>query len=110
MSATRAKKNHKPHKSHGGLKRAFLIFILILCMATVIAIGVVIGMYASAVREIHAMNVQNLAINYSSVVYYTDDNGNAREMEEVYNNGNRIWLDSDEIPDVMKEAIVAIED
>lgn len=110
MSASRAKKSHKPHKSHGGLKRAFLIFILILCMATVIAIGVVIGMYASAVREIHAMNVQNLAINYSSVVYYTDETGNAREMEEVYNNGNRIWLDSDEIPDVMKDAIVAIED
>lgn len=110
MAARRAKKAHKVKKSHEGIKRFFLVTLLILCMITIIGIGILIGMYASAVKEIQAMNVQNLALNYSSVIYYTDDNGNAREMEEIYNNGNRIWLDSEEIPKVMKQAIVAIED
>lgn len=110
MAARRAKKAHKAARSHEGIKRFFMITLLILCMVIVIGIGVLIGMYASAVKEIQAMNVQNLALNYSSVIYYTDDGGNAHEMEEIYNNGNRIWLDSEEIPKVMKQAIVAIED
>lgn len=110
MSARRAKKTHKVAKSHEGIKSFFLLSVLVVCMVIVVGIGVLIGMYASAVKEIHAMNVQNLALNYSSVIYYTDESGNAHEMEEVYNNGNRIWLDSEEIPKVMKQAIVAIED
>lgn len=110
MTGKRGKKTHKVHKSHEKLKRFFLILLLVICTAAVISIGVLIGMYASALKEIQAMNVQNLAINYSSVIYYTDEDGNAHEMEKIYNDGNRIWLDSDKIPPIMKNAIVAIED
>lgn len=110
MTGKRSRKVNKVHKSHEGLKRFFLISLLVICMAIVVVIGVLIGMYASAVKEIQAMNVKNLAMNYSSVIYYIDENGNACEMEEVYNDGNRIWLNSNEIPQVMKEAIIAIED
>lgn len=110
MAARRAKKTHKVHKSHEKLKRVALIAVLILCTVIVITIGVLIGMYASAVKEIESMNVQNLAINYSSIIYYTDDDGNAHEMRSIHNNGNRVWIDSEEIPKVMKQAIVSIED
>ncbi len=110
MSARRAKKTQKVRKSHEKLKKVLLLAVLLLCTAIVILIGITIGMYASAVKEIEAMNVQNLAVNYSSIIYYTDENGNAHEMENVYNNGNRIWIDSEEIPKVMKQAIVSIED
>lgn len=113
MAGTRAKRKHKEkkeHKSRGLLKRFMLISVLIICTVIVIGIGVLIGLYASAVKEIHAMNVQNLAVNYSSMIYYTDKDGNAHEVENIYNNGNRIWIDSEEIPQVMKDAIVAIED
>lgn len=110
MAARRAKHTQKVKKSHDLLKRILLVSVLIICTIIVIGIGIVIGMYASSVKEIHAMNVQNLAINYSSTVYYTDEDGNAHEVENIYNNGNRIWLDSEEIPKVMKQAMVAIED
>ncbi len=110
MAARRAKHTEKVHKSHDLLKRIFLVSILVICTIVVIGIGVVIGMYASSVKEIHAMNVQNLALNYSSTIYYTDEDGNAHELENIYNNGNRIWIDSEEIPKIMKEAMVAIED
>ncbi len=110
MAATRAKKTHKTHKSHAKLKRFIIISLLIICTIIIIGIGILIGMYASSVKEIQAMNVQNLALNYSSTIYYTDQDGNAHEMEHVYDDGNRIWLDSEEIPDIMKKAMVAIED
>ncbi len=106
----RSQKTHKPHKSHDGLKRFLLVFSLILCIVIVIGVGILIGMYTSAVSEIKSMNVRNLALNYSSVIYYIDEDGNAVPMEEVFNDGNRIWLNSNEIPTVMKDAIVAIED
>ena len=114
MAGRRAKKKsgrtRAPRNSHFGLKRFFLIFSLIICIIAVIGVGVLIGMYTSAVAEIKSMNVRNLALNYSSVIYYLDEDGNAVPMEEVFNDGNRIWLNSNEIPTVMKDAIVAIED
>lgn len=110
MAARRAKKQQKVSKSHEGLKKTLLMAALIICTVVVILIGIIIGMYASATKEIEAMNVQNLAVNYSSIIYYFDEDGDAHEMENVYNNGNRIWIDSEEIPKVMKQAIVAIED
>ena len=110
MAAKRGRKEKKVRKSHVGIKRFFLVLMLVICIITIVAIGMIIGMYASAVEEIEAMNPKNLAMTYSSLIYYTDEDGNARQMEEIYNDGNRIWLNSNEIPEVMKDAMVAIED
>ena len=109
MGKRKAKKA-KTHRVGEWIKRFILILILIMCVAVVGCVGIGIGMYASAVREIQSMNVKNLALNYSSTIYCMDSDGNAIKMEEIYNDGNRIWLESERIPQVMKDAIVAIED
>lgn len=81
------------------------IFVLV-----VIGTGLCVGMYAAVSREIKDMNIQSLALNYSSFIYYEDDSGNMQELEQIQSDQSRIWVDSSQIPQVMKDAIVSIED
>ena len=100
----------KPKKEHRGLKRFRNGVLVVIFISILTVFGIGVGMYISVEKEIRDMNVQNLAINYSSLVYYTDADGNSYELEQLFNNGNRVWIDSSEIPDVLKDAIVSIED
>ena len=100
-------KEKKQHKVLRGIRNAVLIVVF---LSLVTGLGVGTGMYLSIEKEIKDMNVQNLAINYSSFVYYTDSDGNSYELEKLFDDENRIWLDSSQIPQVLKDAIVSIED
>lgn len=110
MGGNKKEKKFKEHKSHEWLKRTLLILVLVICVGIVACVGVLIGMYASAVKEIESLNVKNLALSYQSTIYYIDEDGNEQVMDEIYGDGKRVWLASDEIPKVMKDSIVAIED
>jgi penicillin-binding protein 1A len=67
-------------------------------------------MYAAVSKEISAMNIQNLALKSTSIIYYTDSSGNVRELQQLQAETNRIWVESSEISQYAKDAIVAIED
>lgn len=82
-----------------------VIFILVVAM-----VGIGAGMYASISNEIGQMNMQELALARSSMVYYMDEDGNYQEAATLFSDGNCIWVESNEIPEIMKEAIVSIED
>ncbi len=76
----------------------------------VIVSGLLVGMYTAVSREIKDMNIQSLASDYSSFIYYEDESGNQQELEQIQSDSSRIWVDSSQIPQVMKDAIVSIED
>ncbi len=103
-------KQNKPKKKHKSLRVIRNAVLVVIFLGLITGIGVGTGMYLSIEKEIKDMNVQNLAINYSSFVYYTDGDGNSHELEKLFDDENRIWLDSSKIPQVMKDAIVSIED
>ncbi len=80
-------------------------------VALVVALGVFIGMYGAIKNEIKEMNIENLALNYSSFIYYNDENGNAVEDCQLHYEGERrVWADSEDISINLKNAAVAIED
>ncbi len=91
-------------------KRIRGIFIIILLVIFIVGIGMSIGMYAAVKREIKDMNIKNLALNYASFVYYEDSLGVTHEYEQIQSEATRIWVDSAQIPQVMKDAMVSIED
>ncbi len=92
-------------------RRSFKLTILAaVFIFAVITAGMTIGMYAAVSREIKDMNIQSLALNYSSFIYYEDEGGNPQELEQIQGEDNRIWIDSSQIPQVMKDAMVSIED
>ncbi|MBQ8636816.1 MAG: PBP1A family penicillin-binding protein [Clostridia bacterium] len=80
-------------------------------IALIVIIGIGAGMYTAVSNDLKDMNVQNLALNYSSFVYYNDENGNAVEEVQLHHEGERrVWVDSEDISINLKNAAVAIED
>lgn len=56
------------------------------------------------------LDIEALTLDYSSQICYIDDEGNERTYTTISSEQNRIWVDSEEIPQDMKDAFVAIED
>lgn len=110
--STRRKKKKKQltEKQLHTRRRIRLVFFVTLFIFVIAVSGLTMGMYAAVSREIKDMNIQNLALNYSSFIYYEDESGNPRELEQLQGEDNRIWIDSSQIPQIMKDAMVAIED
>jgi len=103
-------KNRKNTNSKGIFKKIVYTVFVIIFILLIACLGIGAGMYAAITQEINEMNMQELALTRSSIVYYTDDNGNSVEAATLFSDGNSIWLESNEIPDVMKVAVVSIED
>ncbi|MBR5271282.1 MAG: PBP1A family penicillin-binding protein, partial [Clostridia bacterium] len=91
-------------------KRIRGIFIILFLVVFIVGIGMSIGMYAAVKREIKDMNIKNLALNYASFIYYEDFLGVTHEYEQIQSETTRIWVESSQIPQIMKDAMVSIED
>ncbi len=91
-------------------KRLRLTILVAVAVCVVVCSGMFVGMYAAVSREIKDMNIEGLALNYASVIYYTDSNGNEQELDKINSDSNRIWVDSSEISQYFKDAVVSIED
>lgn len=91
-------------------RRIRLVVFVAIMIIVVICAGMFVGMYAAVSREIKDMNISSLALNYNSTIYYTDQYGNAQELEKINSDQNRIWVDSAMISPTFKDAIVSIED
>lgn len=93
------------------VRKAMPTVLAVLFVALIILAGIGAGMYSAVSNELEDMNVQNLALNYSSFVYYNDENGNAVEDVQLHYEGERrVWVDSEDISINLKNAAVAIED
>ena len=109
-SKPRKRKKQLTEKQIQFRRRLKLTIFTAIFICAVIVAGMTVGMYAAVSREIKDMNIQTLALNYSSFIYYEDESGNPQELEQIQSDFNRIWVDSSQIPQVMKDAIVSIED
>lgn len=57
------------------------------------------------------IDLNDFTLNQSSIIYYKKDaNGDYQKLTTVKSSENRIWIDGDQIPQHMKDALVAIED
>ena len=113
QNTSRSKKKKKKQLTEKQIqfrKRLKMTILSAALIMIVIISGVAVGMYAAVSREIKDMNIQTLALNYSSFIYYEDESGQPQELEQIQSDSNRIWIDSSKIPQIMKDAVVAIED
>ena len=87
--------------------KSFLITIIIgVILFSTVGICAVFGMFGN----VDSLNISTLTMDYSSQIYYTDSNGNETVLTTLSSEQNRVWVDFEDIPDYLKEAIVAIED
>ncbi len=72
----------------------------------VVAAGAFFGLFGSVDDE----EIEALSLDYSSQICYLDSEGNERTYTTISSEQNRVWVDAEEIPRYLKDAIVAIED
>ena len=91
-------------------KKLRVTILAVILVSVVVLSGMFVGMYAAVSREIKEMNIQNLALNQTSQVYYYDRNGNVKELTKLHSDSNSIWVEPTDIAACFKDAIVSIED
>lgn len=116
--------SEKPSKDYSGVAAAGLmvknIFLtvwrLILTLFGVLFVaGVIIGIsmviyIAGISREPTGIDLHSAKLNETSYIYTYDEQGRAKQYMQLYTSENRVMVEFDDIPDYMKNAIVAIED
>ena len=100
-----SKKRKKPLKK---TTKIFLWSLLIFFVVGILSSGLII--YFTAINSVDYIDYSSLGLDFSSVIYYTDDEGNLKEYEQLYGEQNRIWATYDEIPQNLFDAFVSIED
>ncbi len=88
------------------LKVFLITFLIGVFLVAAIIVGGCLGLFGSNAD----FDMNALDLNFTSIVYYTDDAGNTHELDRLYKSQNRIWADISEIPQYMQDAFVAIED
>ena len=56
------------------------------------------------------MDIRNIKLNYTSIIWATDANGENYELKRLHSEENRIWVDIDQMPVHLQEAAIAAED
>lgn len=54
--------------------------------------------------------IKNYEMNMTSVIYVKDDKGDWQEYQRLHGEENRIWVDIEQVPKQLIDAIVSIED
>ena len=102
-------------EKHGSGKAASVLRII----GTILLIGVVTGLIFVCIFAFYVktcitpsldLDLNDFTLKQSSIIYYFDSNGDAQKLTTVQSSENRIWVDGDQIPQYMKDALVAIED
>lgn len=111
VSKRRKRRKKKLTEKQIRFRRKVRITVLAVILISVVVLsGMFVGMYAAVSREIKEMNIQNLALNQTSQVYYYDSNGNVKELTKLHSDSNSIWVEPTDIASCFKDAIVSIED
>lgn len=87
--------------------KAFLITVAVgLAALAIILVCSVLGLFGG----LDDIDIDSLSMDYSTQVCYIDSEGQEQLLTTLSSAQNRIWVDAEEIPQHLKDAIVSIED
>lgn len=105
-------------KKESGVKRTFkaigkfLLTAFTICFVALFITGISFAIYVlTLASEPTGIDLKAKSLNQTSFIYIKDDDtGEFKEYQTLYSTENRIWVDNQDIPQAMKDAVVAIED
>ncbi len=109
------KRKKRPRGGVSGVIRSifFILFTLLLtgvCTAAILA-GIFMRYAEERVMPVVQVRMEDYSMNYSSFIYYQNQESGAwEELQTIHGEENRIWVDIDDMPDALWQAVVAIED
>lgn len=91
-------------------KAIFTIFMV--CVFAGIAVAISLGIYIFGIaNEPTGIDLYAASLNLTSHIYVQDEKTQEfKEYQALYDTENRVWVDFKDIPQQMKDAMVAIED
>lgn len=92
------------------IKNIFLTVILAALFIGVIGAGIVAGALFGYMETVEPIDISNMKLNLTSFVYGTTPEGETVEIERLFDEENRIWVDIKDIPVDLQNAFIAIED
>lgn len=106
------------NKSSSGAKRffkglgKFFLTAFSICLVAMIITGISLSIYIfTLASEPTGIDLKAKSLNQTSFIYIKDEkSGDFKEYQTLYSTENRIWVDNQDIPQAMKDAVVAIED
>ena len=110
--------SHQPRKK-APTKRSEIALRVGKVLGTLLLIGIVTSAFMACYAAVYITNViipeakldlSAYTINENSVIKYEDDNGQLVELQTLVGAENRQWVDYDEIPQDLVNAVVAVED
>lgn len=88
--------------------KTFLAIVMLAGIVVAVSLGIYIYKLAN---EPSGIDLNARSLNLSSFIYIQDpETGKFVEYQKLYGTENRIWVDLQDIPDYMGDAIIAIED
>ncbi len=90
-------------------RAAFTVFMV--CVFTAVIVGISLSVYIAGIAgEDTGINLKAKSLNQTSFIYVKNDSGKFRKYQSLYSSENRVWVDFNNIPDYMKNSVIAIED
>jgi penicillin-binding protein 1A len=84
----------------------FMVFV-----AAGIIVGASLAIYVGSIAaEPTGIDLRAKEINQTSFIYVKNSKGNFKKYQALYSTENRVWVDYNEIPKYMGDAVIAIED
>ena len=107
---TRQRKSTRRNRGRSvGFALGTLVLIGI-CTAAMI-VGIFMTYVKTTLTPTLEVRAEDYTMNLSSHIYYQDkESGEWVEYQTLYGKENRIWVDIEDVPDAMWQAVVAIED
>lgn len=104
-SSPKRRRRRRRKKRRGvSIIKILIIIIIVCCFA---GAGALLGAYMSIVKQSPSINISDVVPeNYTSIIYDSDGN----EIDMLHSVENRLYVKLSDIPDDMKNAVVAIED
>lgn len=103
----RDRKKKKKSGAGRALKRLLIVLLIVAVLFGSVISGAMLGFIDNSTELI----AEEYNMDFTSIVYYIDDeSGQPVEMDRLYSEQNRIWVDLDKIPENLRNAFVSIED
>lgn len=108
-NSNKPKNNGKTKKKRPLLRALMSVFLVIVITCCIVATAALIYVFAFIDDTVDA-DLYNLKLEYTSILYAKDDEGNDVELTRLHGEQNRLWVDYDDIPENLCNAFIACED
>lgn len=86
-----------------------MLFLVIILAGTIFACVFALYIKTCLTPELD-VSLSDYKLNQSSVIWYQNAAGEWNILKSLTGTEKRVWVDSDQIPDYMKQAVISIED